>query len=100
MTQWTNGIPPSPVYPETRCEEDDDLPDSPSQLAFYKFKNSADKGKGKAFEYEKKDVHPDVMVKEDVFNQLAYCGFLEFKYASLVRWATDVVWKMMLFRES
>ncbi|PVF95444.1 hypothetical protein CPB86DRAFT_590323 [Serendipita vermifera] len=99
-SQWPNGIPPSPVYQDMRSEEDDDLPDSPSQLAFYKFKNSVDKGKGKSFEYQKKDTHPDVVVKEDVFDSLAYCGFLEFKYASLVRWAADVVWKMMVYRES
>lgn len=44
--------------------------------------------------------HPDALVKEEVFNGLAYCGFLDIKTAFLFRWAVGVAWAMQVYRQT
>jgi len=44
--------------------------------------------------------HPDSVIREEVFNQLAFCGFLDIRQAFLFRWAVSVVWSMHIFRQT
>jgi hypothetical protein len=48
---------------------------------------------------EREEPHPDVLVKEKVFNALAHCGFLDIKQAFLFRWAVGVAWDMQVTRQ-
>lgn len=50
-------------------------------------------------EENKEDPHPDATLREEVFNELAYCGFLDVRQATLFRWAVGVVWSMHMFRQ-
>jgi hypothetical protein len=43
--------------------------------------------------------HPDSVIREEVFNHLEYCGFLDIRQAFLFRWAVTVVWSMHMFRQ-
>lgn len=47
----------------------------------------------------KEEPHPDASIREEVFNELAYCGFLDVRQATLFRWAVTVVWSMHMFRQ-
>ena len=43
--------------------------------------------------------HPDSVIREEVFNHLEYCGFLDIRQAFLFRWAVTVVWSMHMYRQ-
>lgn len=42
--------------------------------------------------------HPDTVVREEVFNHLAYCGFLDQTLEHLYRWAVLVIWDMQVYK--
>ncbi|KAG8807875.1 hypothetical protein FRC17_004219 [Serendipita sp. 399] len=43
---------------------------------------------------------PDQKARNEVFDHLAYCGFLDVKLAALYRWAANVVWDIQLYRQT
>ena len=51
-------------------------------------------------EEEMEEPHPDAQIREEVFDELSYCGFLDVRQASLFRWAVGVVWSMYMFRQT
>ncbi|KAG8819376.1 hypothetical protein FRC18_012106 [Serendipita sp. 400] len=45
-------------------------------------------------------ITPDQQARNEVFDHLAYGGFLDVKLASLYRWAAGVIWDIQLFRQT
>lgn len=48
---------------------------------------------------EREPPHPDSVIRDEVFNHLEYCGFLDIRQAFLFRWAVTVVWSMHMLRQ-
>lgn len=46
----------------------------------------------------KKRPNQDAHSREQIFNQLAYCGFLDVTWAHLVRWAVMVAWDFQIHK--
>jgi hypothetical protein len=49
---------------------------------------------------KERELQQYAVVKEEVFNTLAYCGFLDIKQAFLYRWAVGVAWDMQVYRQT
>lgn len=49
---------------------------------------------------EREPPHPDSVIRDEVFNHLEYCGFLDIRQAFLFRWAVTVVWSMHMLRQN
>ncbi|CCA73939.1 hypothetical protein PIIN_07892 [Serendipita indica DSM 11827] len=47
-----------------------------------------------------REKRPDEIAREEMFDQLAYCGFLDISFAHLIRWAAVVAWDIQLYRQS